>query len=303
MADEIRSNLEKEPSTKRKTLSSMIKGLFPNWSAFIGALMVLVVIIFSVGAPIIAPHDPKEQNLRNAFTPPAWEKGGSATNLLGTDALGRDLFSRIIFGLRTSLAISVSAVVLLLLIGITVGLVAGYYGGGFLDNLLMRFTDIQMALPFIVLAITILSVFEPSIPVLIIVLALVQWPLYARVIRGMVLIEREADYILAAKAMGASDFRILTKYLLRNIIIAVLILSTLDMASMMIGEATLSFMGLGVQPPTPSLGNIMADGRLKLSLYWWITTLPGVVIFFTILGLNLFGDGMQMVIDPKLRKR
>ena len=164
-------------------------------------------------------------------------------------------------------------------------------------------TDIQMALPFIVLAITILAVLKPTIPVLIFVLALVQWPLYARVIRGIVLIERNADYILAAKSMGASDFRILTQYLLRNIIIAVLILSTLDMAAMMIGEATLSFIGLGVQPPTPSLGNIMADGRLKLALYWWITTLPGVVIFFTILGLNLFGDGMQMMLDPRLRKR
>ncbi|NMC14798.1 MAG: ABC transporter permease [Chloroflexi bacterium] len=296
-------SLENRPASTQKMFLSRIRKLFPNWSAFIGVLMVLVVIILSIAAPLIAPYDPEEQNIKNAFIPPSWEEGGSPDYLLGTDALGRDLYSRIIFGLRTSLAISVSAVILLLTIGVSVGLVAGYYGGGFLDNLLMRLTDIQMALPFIVLAITILSVFEPSIPVLIVVLALVQWPLYARVIRGMVLIERETDYILAAKAMGASDFRILTRYLLRNIIVAVLILSTLDMAAMIIGEATLSFMGLGVQPPTPSLGNIMADGRLKLSLYWWITTLPGVVIFFTILGLNLFGDGMQMVIDPKLRKR
>jgi peptide/nickel transport system permease protein len=294
------NNLPSKPNRKN---SGKIVGIFPNWSSFIGAIMVISVIFTAVAAPIIAPYDPEAQNLKEAFFPPAWDKNGSSTHLLGTDALGRDLLSRIIFGLRTSLAISVSSVILLLAIGITVGLLTGYYGGSLLDNLLMRLTDVQMALPFIVLAITVLSVLEPSIPVLIFVLALVQWPLYARVIRGIVLIEREADYILAAKAMGASDFRILSVYLLRNIIIAVLILSTLDMAAMIIGEATLSFIGLGVQPPTPSLGNIMADGRLKLALYWWITTLPGVVIFYTILGLNLFGDGMQMILDPRLRKR
>ena len=278
-------------------------GLFPNWSSFIGACMILVVLIIAIGAPILAPYDPEEQNVKRAFTPPMWEEGGTPAHILGTDALGRDLLSRIMYGLRTSLAISVSSVILLLTIGVSIGLLAGYYGGGIMDTILMRLTDLQMALPFIVLAITILAVLEPTIPVLIFVLALVQWPLYARVIRGIVLIERGADYVLAAKAMGASDFRILTRYLLRNIIIAVLILSTLDMAALMIGEATLSFIGLGVQPPTPSLGNIMADGRLKLALYWWITTLPGVVIFFTILGLNLFGDGMQMILDPRLRKR
>lgn len=282
---------------------SRLSQLFPNGSALIGAIMILIVLTVALTAPIIAPFDPEEQNITEAFTPPMWEEGGTPVYVLGTDALGRDLLSRIIFGLRTSLAISISSVLLLLVIGVTVGMVSGYYGGSTLDMILMRLTDIQMALPFIVLAITILAVLKPTIQVLIFVLALVQWPLYARVVRGIVLIERGADYILAAKAMGASDFRIITRYLLRNIIIALLILSTLDMAALMIGEATLSFIGLGVQPPTPSLGNIMADGRLKLSLYWWITTLPGVVIFFTILGLNLFGDGMQMILDPKLRKR
>jgi len=265
--------------------------------------MVLVVVIVALAAPLVAPYNPEQQNVKEAFTPPAWEDGGSSSHILGTDALGRDLLSRIIYGLRTSLAISVSSVLVLLTIGVTVGMLAGYYGGGLLDTLLMRVTDVQMAMPFIVLAITILAVLKPTIPVLIFVLALVQWPLYARVIRGIVLVERGADYVLAAKAMGASDVRILTQYLLRNLIIGVLILSTLDMAALMIGEATLSFIGLGVQPPTPSLGNIMADGRLYLALYWWITTLPGVVIFFTILGLNLFGDGMQMILDPRLRKR
>ena len=278
-------------------------GIFPNWSSFIGAVMVLVVVIVALAAPLVAPYNPEQQNVKEAFTPPAWEDGGSSSHILGTDALGRDLLSRIIYGLRTSLAISVSSVLVLLTIGVTVGMLAGYYGGGLLDTLLMRATDVQMAMPFIVLAITVLAVLKPTIPVLIFVLALVQWPLYARVIRGIVLIERGADYVLAAKAMGASDVRILTQYLLRNLIIGVLILSTLDMAALMIGEATLSFIGLGVQPPTPSLGNIMADGRLYLALYWWITTLPGVVIFFTILGLNLFGDGMQIILDPRLRKR
>ena len=265
--------------------------------------MTLMVVSVALLAPVISTHDPADQDVANAYTPPLWEKGGNPEYLLGTDALGRDLFSRLAFGLRTSLGISFCSVLVLLTIGVTIGLLAGYYGGSILDTILMRFTDVQMALPFIVLAITILAVLKPTIPVLIFVLALVQWPLYARVIRGLVLVERGADYITAARAMGASDFRILTTYLLRNILIAVLILSTLDMATMMIGEATLSFIGLGVQPPTPSLGNIMADGRLGLALYWWITTLPGIVIFFTILGLNLLGDGLQAVLDPRLRKR
>ena len=282
---------------------SGLSRIFPNWSSAMGGVMICIVVLVALVGPFIMPYDPEEQNVQDAFVPPMWQQGGAPSHWLGTDALGRDLLSRIVFGLRTSLAISVSSVILLLIIGVTVGMLAGYYGGGKLDILLMRITDIQMALPFIVLAITVLAVLKPTIPVLIFVLALVQWPLYARVVRGIVLVERGADYILAARAMGASDFRIITRYLLRNIIIALLILSTLDMAALMIGEATLSFIGLGVQPPTPSLGNIMADGRLKISLYWWITTLPGVFIFFTILGLNLFGDGMQMILDPKLRKR
>jgi peptide/nickel transport system permease protein len=296
-------DVAEQRTSERVPVSGKVVGVFPNWTAFIGATMILVVLIVAVFCPLLAPYDPEAQNVKEAFLPPMWQEGGTSSHVLGTDALGRDLLSRIMYGLRTSLAISVSSVAILLIIGVTVGMLAGYYGGGVLDTLLMRVTDVQMALPFIVLAITILAVLEPTVPVLIFVLALVQWPLYARVIRGIVLIEREADYVLAAKAMGASDLRILSRYLLRNILVAVLILSTLDMATLMIGEATLSFIGLGVQPPTPSLGNIMADGRLKLALYWWITTLPGGVIFFTILGLNLFGDGMQMILDPKLRKR
>jgi len=282
---------------------AVLGGLFPNVSSFIGGIMTLMVVSVALLAPVISTHDPADQNVANAYTPPIWEKGGNPEYLLGTDALGRDLFSRLAFGLRTSLGISFCSVLVLLTIGVTIGLLSGYYGGSMLDTILMRITDVQMALPFIVLAITILAVLKPTIPVLIFVLALVQWPLYARVIRGLVLVERGSDYITSARAMGASDFRILTTYLLRNILIAVLILSTLDMATMMIGEATLSFIGLGVQPPIPSLGNVMADGRLGLALYWWMTTLPGIVIFFTILGLNLLGDGLQTVLDPRLRKR
>ena len=303
MTIDISSEMDNTILIKDKKKISNVLNFFPNWSSFVGAIMVAIVVTVALTADVIAPYDPEKQDVTKAFYPPVWQEGGNRDHTLGTDALGRDLLSRIIFGLRTSLVISFLSVILLLLIGVTVGLISGYYGGGILDGLLMRITDVQMALPFIVLAITILAVLEPSIPVLIFVLALVQWPLYARVVRGIVLVERNADYILAAKAMGASDFRIITRYLLRNIYVALLILSTLDMAIIMIGEAYLSFLGLGVQPPTPSLGNIMADGRLKLSLYWWITTLPGIAIFFTILGLNLFGDGMQMILDPKLRKR
>jgi peptide/nickel transport system permease protein len=295
--------LETEIAAKmaRFELPRWLGRVFPNWTALAGALIVLIVAVMAIGAPLVAPYAPSQQEVKAAFAPPFFMAGGTASHILGTDALGRDLFSRIIYGLRTSLIVSVSGVALLLVIGITIGMVAGYFGG-LVDTLLMRLTDIQMAIPFIVLAITILSVLEPSIPILIGVLALVQWPLYARVIRGITMVEKEADYVIAARAMGASHLRILVQYMLRNSIVSMLILSTLDMAALMIYEALLSFIGIGVQPPTPSLGNVMADGRVYLVTYWWITTLPGLAIFVAILGLNLFGDGMQERLDPRLRR-
>jgi|SRR5579875_3563356 len=271
-------------------------------ATLIGALMVLVVLVLAIGAPIFALHDPQSQDLLNTTAPPAFVHGGSWNHPFGTDALGRDIWARIVWGLRTSLLVAVPAVILGAGFGVWVGTVAGYFGG-VVDTVLMRLTDVQMAFPFIILAIAVLSVATPSPVVLVIVLSLSAWPIYARVTRSITVVDSQSEYVLAARSMGASHLRIIVRYLLRNLIVSIAVLSTLDVATMIVLEALLSFLGMGIQPPTPSLGNVMADGREYLALgVWWITTLPGVAILFTLLGLNLLGDGLQSKLDPRLRR-
>lgn len=271
-------------------------------ATLIGAIMVLIVLIIAIGAPIFALYDPQKQDILNTTAPPAFVHGGSWTHPLGTDALGRDLWSRIVWGLRTSLLVAVPAVILGAGFGVWIGTVAGYFGG-IVGTILMRLTDVQMAFPFIILAIAVLSVAQPGPVILVIVLSLSAWPIYARVTRSIVIVDSQSEYVLAARSMGASHLRIILRYLLRNLVVSIAVLSTLDVATMIVLEALLSFLGMGIQPPTPSLGNIMADGREYLALgTWWITTLPGVAILFTLLGLNLLGDGLQSKLDPRLRR-
>lgn len=281
-----------------------IRGAFvlSSPAAILGLALVLLTLILAAGAPIFSLHDPQTMDVTQTLAPPFFLEGGSWTHPLGTDALGRDLWSRIVYGLRTSLIISVSAVIVAVAIGMSVGVAAGYFGG-IVESILMRITDVQMAFPFIILAIAILSVTNPGPLILIAVLSLATWPIYARVIRTMVMVDSDADYVLVAKAMGASDWRIIRRYLVRNLIVGVMIMSTLDIATIIVFEALLGFIGLGIQPPTPSLGNIMADGKNYLGLgQWWITTLPGVAILITLLGLNLLGDALQTKLDPRLRR-
>jgi peptide/nickel transport system permease protein len=271
-------------------------------SALVGGAMVLIVLVLAIGAPWLALHDPAKQDLSAKLLPPAFTAGGNWAHPFGTDGLGRDLWARIIWGLRTSLLVAVPAVALAVIVGVGIGTLAGYFAG-IADALLMRLTDIQMAFPFIILAISILSVTTPGILVLIVVLSLAAWPTYARVMRSIVLVDAQADYVLVAKSIGASHARIIVQYLLRNVFLTVLILSTLDVATMIVLEALLSFLGLGIQPPTPSLGVVMADGRNYLAIGgWWITTMPGVMILFALLGMNLLGDALQSRLDPRLRR-
>jgi peptide/nickel transport system permease protein len=281
---------------------SDIAGALSSGSAIFGLVLVLIVLVLAIGAPLFSLHDPQAIDIKNKAAPPVFLSGGTWDHPLGTDGLGRDLWARIVYGLRTSLVISVLTVTLAVTLGMTVGIVAGYFGGN-AESILMRITDVQMAFPFIILAIAILSVTQPSPPVLVLVLSLSTWPLYARVIRTMVIVDSGSDYVLVAKAMGASHWRVIRRYLMRNLVLGVVIMSTLDIATIIVLEALLGFIGLGIQPPTPSLGNIMADGRSYLALgQWWITTLPGVAIFITLLGLNLVGDSLQSKLDPRLRR-
>lgn len=291
-----------EGRTTGSKLRAVGRFLWRDKTITIGAVLVGLVFVVAIGAPLISPHDPVEQDIANALAPPFWMEGGSSTYLLGTDTVGRDLLTRIIFGVRNSLFVSMSAVVVAVGIGLTVGLVSGYFGG-FVHTILMRLTDIQMAFPFILLAVAILAVASPSIQNIILVLALSSWPIYARVIRAVVLTEKEMDYVVIARAMGARASRIITKYLARNIMVPIAVLATLDIATMIIFEGILGFLGLGVRPPTPTIGNIIGDGKNFLITAWWIATLPGVAIVAILFAFNLLGDALQGELDPRLRQR
>ncbi len=226
-------------------------------------------------------------------------EGGSWEHVLGTDGNGRDLFSRILYGLSISLVLSVSAVLIALCVGVTIGLIAGFFGG-VIDTVLMRLVDVQLAFPYVVLAVAILSLARPTLSTLAIVLSLATWAFYARVIRSSVLTQRQADYITAARVAGVGNRGILW-LIFRNLIPPFAVVLTMDVATMIIWEALLGFIGLGVQPPTPSWGNIMADGKNYIVTAWWIATLPGVAIFITLFSINLLGDSLQKWLDPRLR--
>jgi len=281
-------------------IGEIFGNVWANKSATIGLILTALLLFTAVAADFIAPHDPLRQNPAARLSPPFFLEGYRPGYLLGTDGIGRDLLSRLIFGLRVSLLVSLSAVGLAILVGVLFGLFAGYFGG-WVDAVLMRITDIQLGIPFIVLALALLATLTPTPLVIVAVLSLSAWPIYARVIRAVVLAEKAADYVLAARALGASPMRIVFNYISRNILPPLLIVGTIDIATMVIWEALLGFIGIGIQPPTPSWGNIMADGKNYILTAWWVAVEPGVAIFITLFSLNLLGDSMQKYIDPRLR--
>ncbi|MGD1037089.1 MAG: ABC transporter permease [Roseiarcus sp.] len=256
-------------------------------SLVIGACLVLASLLLAVLGPMIAPDAASRVNFSAILRPPliGW-------HVAGTDQLGRDVLMRIATGLRVSFAISLSSVTLALVVGLSVGLISGYFGG-IIDLVLMRLTDIQMALPFIVLAVAILSVTQPGYFSLTVVLSLAAWPTYARVVRGIVQVDRNADYVQAALAIGASHTRVIVRYLLRDLFGSMLVLSILDVAAVIIYEATLTFIGMGVPPGTPSLGSIMAEGKNYIATAWWITAMAGLAMLITIAGLNLVAIALR----------
>lgn len=265
-----------------------------------GLVVCGAIVLVAVFAPLVAPHEPLTQNLGDNFTPPMWEEGGSATYPLGTDPLGRDLLSRLIFGARNSLVISAASVVLGGGLGFLIGLVAGYFGR-WADTALMRLGDIQLAFPFVLFAIAVLAVSPERTPLhIILVLGLSSWIIYARVVRSRVLTEREKDYALAACALGASRWRVLFRYVMPNVWQPVPLIGMLNLAFFVIVEALLSFVALGLSPPTPSWGSILADGRQYMMVTPWMAVLPGVAIIVTVLSISLAADGLADYVDPKL---
>jgi len=260
-----------------------------------------LVAFVAIFAGLIAPHDPLTQDLDSNLAPPFWD-GGSSEHLLGTDALGRDTLSRLIYGARASLTISIAATLLGALLGLVTGSIAGFYRGS-ADTLLMRAGDIQLAFPFILLAIAVLGVIPDRKPIhLILVLGLPGWIVYARVVRSRVLAERDKEYVLAARALGARRPRILMRYVLPSTWHVIPVIALLDLGFLVIVEATLSFLGFGLTPPTPSWGSTLADGRQYMIVTPWLAILPGIAIMVTVLCINLAADGLADILDPKLTK-
>lgn len=282
------------------SMRRILSGIRERRVATAGLIVFLGILIVALLAPLIAPHEPLKQNLGDNFLPPAWKDGGDWTYPFGTDPLGRDILSRLIYGARSSLLISIGAVIVGLAIGFAIGLVAGFYGGA-ADTTLMRLGDIQLAFPFVLFAIAILAV-SPDRTVwhLMAVLGISSWVIYARVVRSRVLSERNKDYARAAQAVGASRWRIMRRYVLPNVWQSIVPIALLNLAYFVVVESLLSFIALGLSPPTPSWGSILADGRQYMMLDPWMALLPGLAIIITVLAIGLAADGFADVLDPKL---
>jgi len=268
---------------------------------WLSTAFVLLTILSAICAPIISPYDPIQQSLRLRLTGPSltWE-GGKHPHLLGTDHVGRDVLSRIIYGSRVSLTVGFAAVIIGALLGGSLGLFSGYAGGA-VDEIIMLVADAQLAFPFILLAIGIIAVLGPSFPNLIVVVGISGWVTYARIIRAQVLSLKEREFILAIRGLGGSTRRIVLTHILPNTFSQFLVVATLELARTIILESTLSFLGLGIQPPTPSWGGMLNEGREYLDTAWWISAFPGLVLMMTALVVSRVGDWLRDVLDPTLR--
>jgi ABC-type dipeptide/oligopeptide/nickel transport system permease subunit len=268
--------------------------LLRNPVAMAGGAVVTALIVVAIAAPYIAPYDPLHQDLANSMADP------SMTHLAGTDVHGRDIFSRIIHGTRISLRIGFLGMLLGCVVGVVLGLVSGYYGG-WLDTVIMRLLDVQLAFPGLLVAICIIAIIGPGLENVILAVGIFSVPLFARVTRGQVLSLKEQEFILAARMMGAQDGRIMLTHLLPNAVAPLLVLCTLRIATAILTAASLSFLGLGAQPPIPEWGAMLSDGRAYLSIAPHVATTPGLAILVTVLAFNLLGDGLRDALDPRLR--
>jgi peptide/nickel transport system permease protein len=269
------------------------------------AATLLVMSLAALFAPLVAPRDPTDQSLMLRLKPPIWQIEGEPGYILGTDEVGRDILSRIIYGARVSLTIGLVGVLIGSILGTVLGMMAGYFSGA-VDEVIMLVADMQLAFPFILLAISIIAVLGPdpsgAIPwKLIVIVGISGWMTYARVCRGVVLTIKEREFVQSVRALGGSDNRIIFRHILPNILSPVIVLATLDLARLIILESTLSFLGLGVQPPSPSWGGMLGQGRQYLDTAWWLSTFPGMAIMLTTLAISRGGDWVRDMLDPTLR--
>src|SRR5215470_6151285 len=277
----------------------------PQWArrsplASVGAVIVGLVIVAALAAPLLATTDPVEQDLSVALKPPFWREDSSLGHPLGTDHLGRDVYSRLVYGARISLTISALAALLGAAVGVAAGLVAGYLGGR-ADAVIMRIADLNLAFPLILLALAVVALLGANLRNLIIVMAITTWMIYARVVRGLTLTLRDQEFVQAIRALGARDARIIARHVLPNVLAPVIVIWTLEVARVILMESALSFLGLGVPPPTPTWGRMLAEGRDYLTMAGWISIFPGLAIMVTVLGINFLGDGLRDLLDPRLR--
>jgi peptide/nickel transport system permease protein len=266
-----------------------------NGLALVGALIVIFLFIIALMAPVISPYDPGQINIKRVLQEP------TAEHIFGTDSLGRDVLSRMIWGSRISLLVGFVAVGIATLIGIFLGALAGYYGR-WVDNLIMRFVDIMLCFPTFFLILAVIALLEPNIWNIMIIIGITGWMGVARLVRAEFLSLKERDFTVAEKALGAKDFRVIFKHILPNALAPILVSATLGVAGAILTESALSFLGIGVQPPTPSWGNILTAGKDNIEIAWWLSLYPGLAILITVLGYNLLGEGIRDAIDPRLKQ-
>ena len=265
----------------------------------IGGVILLVMFSSALLADYLAPHEPNKQRLVARFKPPVWAQGGSATYLLGTDNVGRDILSRIIHGSRISLSVGIAAVGISLLIGVTLGLLSGFLGGR-ADAIIMALVDIMLAFPQLILAFAMVAVLGPGIGNIILVLGLTGWERYARVVRAEVLALREREFVQAARAIGVATPTIIFRHIMPNTFSSIIVMATLQIAQAILAEAALSFLGLGTGQSYPSWGQMIALGRDYINVAWWLSTFPGIAILLTVLAINLLGDRVRDILDPRM---
>jgi peptide/nickel transport system permease protein len=268
------------------------------WTSFV---IISVLVVVAVFAPLIAPHSPTEQSLPDKLRPPAWQDGGSAKHLLGTDMLGRDLFSRLVYGARVSLTVAGFALLSGGLIGLAVGIVAGYVGGR-TDSALMRIVDATLTFPTILIALLLAVSLGAGLRTIVLAITVIIWARFARVVRGEVLSVKTRDFVALARVHGCSHLRIMAIHIVPNVMNTFMVLLTLHIGFVIIVEASLSFLGAGIPPPTPSWGQMVADGRGHIASAWWMSALPGAAIMLVVLAFNLFGDWLRDWLDPRLRQ-
>jgi len=284
------------PEVRRTTRSRLLR---LRWGLAASSVFLLIVAS-AVFAPQISPHDPLAVNIRHRLAPPAWMDGGAPQHVLGTDQVGRDLLSRIIYGGRVSLVVGAGSVLIAASIGVLLGLGAGYCGGR-IDWTIMTVINVMLTFPFVLLALAVIAVLGASLTNMILVLGVAGWPIYARVIRAETMALREREFVLAGRALGMSHGRIVFRQIAPNLVSVIVVIATLQVAQVIIFESFLSFLGLGIQPPTPAWGNMLGEGRVYMLNSWWIATFPGLAIFLTTLVINLMGNALRDWLDPHLK--